>query len=68
MAKRLLTLAAASLLAASSIAIPAKRRYLQVNQPDGRALTVTINGDENFHFYATTDGIPAVKAIDGTYC
>ena len=68
MAKRLLTLAAASLLAASSIAIPAKRRYLQVNQPDGRALTVTINGDENFHFYATTDGIPLVKAIDGTYC
>lgn len=67
MAKRLLTLAAASLIAASAIAIPAKRRYLQVKQPDGTTLTITINGDENFHFHATTDGIPLIKGADGTY-
>lgn len=67
MAKRLLTFAVASLFAASAIAIPAKRRYIQVKQPDGTTLTITIQGDENFHFHATTDGIPLIKDSNGTY-
>lgn len=67
MAKRLLTFAVASLFAASAIAIPAKRRYIQVKQPDGTTLTITIQGDENFHFHATTDGFPLIKGSNGTY-
>ena len=67
MTKRTLTIAATLLLAASAFAVPAKRVKRQVEQPDGTMLTVTVRGDENFHFVATEDGQPLVVGNDGAY-
>lgn len=56
------------MLATSAFAIPARPRKIQVKQPDGTTLVVTIKGDENFHFASTLDGMPLVKRADGAYC
>lgn len=68
MKKRILTMAAALTIAASVSAVPAKQRKWQVRQADGTTLTVTVKGDENFHFTCTTDGLPVVKNSLGSYC
>ncbi len=68
MSKRFLTLAAMFMLAASAIAVPAKRVKRQVQQPDGSVLTVMLRGDENFHYTSTEDGQPLVQRADGAYC
>lgn len=68
MRKHLYTLLAATMLATSAFAIPARPRKVQVKQPDGTTLVVTIKGDENFHFASTLDGMPLVKRADGAYC
>lgn len=68
MRKHLYTLLAATMLATSAFAIPARPRKIQVKQPDGTTLVVTIQGDENFHFASTVDGLPLMKRADGAYC
>lgn len=68
MKKRIFTIAAALTIAVSVSAVPAKQRKWQVRQSDGTTLTVSVKGDENFHFTCTTDGLPLVKNSNGTYC
>ena len=68
MFKQILSLAAAMLIAVTAWAIPAKRVTRTVTQPDGTRLTVVLTGDESFHCYRTTDGMPLTQAADGSYC
>ena len=68
MKKSIFIFAAAMTFAISVCAVPAKQRKWQVWQSDGTTLTVTVKGDENFHFTCTTDGMPLVKNNDGSYC
>ena len=42
-------------------AVPANPRPFTVTQKDGSKLELRFIGDENFHYYATTDGVPLVK-------
>lgn len=46
-------------------AIPAKRTTQTITQPDGTTLTTLLQGDENFHYLTTTDGIMLQEAADG---
>lgn len=61
-------MAVAFVLALSVQAVPARRQVRQVKQADGTLLTVTVRGDENFHFTSTTDGLPLAQRVDGTWC
>lgn len=54
-------------LGLSASAIPAKRVPFTVMQRDGVVLTVTLVGDESFHYIATLDGIPVVEDGEGFY-
>lgn len=47
--------------------IPAKRIPFTVTNSDGTVLTLVLCGDENFHFYSTTEGIPAVQEENGDW-
>ena len=49
------------------LAIPSKRKPFVVEQSDGTRLTLTLIGDESFHYYATTDGMPVVESDDSYY-
>lgn len=46
-------------------AIPAKRVVQTVTQPDGTTLDIILQGDENFHYTTTTDGIMLQADSDG---
>ena len=48
-------------------AIPADPTPIKVTQPDGTSLTVTLHGDEFFHFTTTIDGYTVVKNAAGYY-
>ena len=48
-------------------AIPAKRVPFTVTNSDGTQLTIMLCGDENYHFYATPDGVPVVQEENGDY-
>ena len=39
---------------------------VEVRQSDGTLLTVLLHGDEDFHYYTTTDGVLLVQC-DGAY-
>lgn len=54
--------------AITSSAIPAKRNWMKVAQPDGTTIEVTLAGDENIHFYMTRDGIALSRSNDNEYC
>jgi hypothetical protein len=41
-----------------TLASPANPRPYEFIQPDGRAITLFVRGDEWFHWYETTDGRP----------
>lgn len=56
-------LLAMTVLAAS--AVPAKRQTRVVTQPDGTTVTLTIQGDEWFHSYVTSDGLAVGVTSDG---
>lgn len=45
--------------------IPAKPGIIDMRQPDGSVITVTIHGDEHFHYYCTTDGYVMQPDADG---
>ena len=42
-------------------AVPAKRMWKSVKQADGTQVTLMLVGDENFHFYRTTDGLQVLE-------
>ncbi|MCR5512395.1 MAG: M6 family metalloprotease domain-containing protein [Prevotella sp.] len=66
--KRLSILIMAMLLGiTSSMAVPAYRKPVQVTQPDGTTVTITLHGDEWQHFNTTTDGYSVVKNQQGFY-
>jgi M6 family metalloprotease-like protein len=65
--KKILTLITALLLCGQVLAVPAKPRTWKVTQSDGTTVTVTLRGDENYHYYLTTDGVPLVMNDDGTF-
>ena len=54
-----------SVLAIEVMAVPAKRVVKTITQSDGTQLDVMLRGDESFHFYSTTDGIPLIETPDG---
>ena len=47
-------------------AVPARRITHLVEQPDGTTLSLTIRGDERFHYLVTVDGVPVVRH-EGAY-
>ena len=61
MIKRLLALATSMALAVSLWAIPARRMTQIVKQPDGTSISITLQGDEHFHYLSTTDGLPLFR-------
>ena len=48
-------------------AVPADPTPVKVAQPDGTTLTVTLHGDEFFHFTTTLDGYTVLKNAAGYY-
>lgn len=61
MRKFFFALVATLLSATQLLAVPATPYPVKVTQPDGRELTVRLNGDEFYHFYTTEDGYTIVK-------
>ncbi|MBO5721197.1 MAG: hypothetical protein J6R61_06720, partial [Bacteroidales bacterium] len=49
-----------------SFGVPAERVEKRVMQEDGSLLTIVLNGDENFAYYTTTDGVPVIEN-NGSY-
>lgn len=49
-----------------AFAVPAEHVEKKVEQADGSLLTIVLNGDENFAYYTTTDGVPVVEN-NGSY-
>ena len=64
---RALMCAALVLTCATAFAVPAKRVTKTVTMTDGTQLTVTLQGDENLHFYRTADGRIVEPTADGTF-
>ncbi len=48
-------------------AVPAFPFPKTITQPDGTTLQLTLKGDEFFHYYATSDGIPLLINSAGVY-
>lgn len=46
-------------------AVPARPGSFEMRQPDGSVITVTLHGDEHFHYYLTADGLPLLPGGDG---
>ena len=65
--KKKLCLLLMGLLCLTGRAIPADPTPIKVTQPDGSELTVTLHGDEFFHFTTTADGYTVVKNTAGYY-
>ena len=66
MKKILLTvLFMANMLAMS--AVPAQKVWRTHQQTDGTQLSLILCGDENFHYFKTTDGHAVVKESNGYY-
>lgn len=52
-------------IASSSLyAVPANPRPFTVTQKDGTTLELKLIGDENFHYFCTTDGVPLIRLGD----
>lgn len=49
----------------NAFAVPAKKGIRVYQQPDGTTVDVILNGDEQFHYYTTSDGVPLVEDADG---
>ena len=65
--KKNILLLVVGLLCLTARAIPADPTPVKVNQPDGTTLTITLHGDEFFHFTTTHDGYTVVKNEKGYY-
>lgn len=70
MKKILLTGAMALMLGAQVLmAVPAKRDVVhRITQPDGSVVELTLIGDENVHYYLTSDKMPVMVDAAGRYC
>lgn len=51
----------------SAFAVPARPTPIEVEQPDGTKVTLTLRGDEYFHYYQTSDGYIVKDMSDGWY-
>lgn len=69
MKKRLAVLLCAAAVVGSSLlyAVPARKVWKQVVQPDGSELRIQLCGDEFFRYYQTADGVPLVEVDGGFY-
>ena len=65
--KKFLAAALVLLCAARAAAVPADPTPAIVAQPDGSQLTITLQGDEFYHFTTTADGYTVVKNSNGYY-
>ncbi len=61
MRKYFLALVVSLMAVGQLLAVPATPYPVKLTQPDGRELTVRLNGDEFYHFYTTEDGYTIVK-------
>jgi len=63
------TLASLALLGATlpAIAVPARPGTFTRTQPDGTVVTLSMHGDERFHYMTDTDGYIVAKQADGWY-
>lgn len=51
----------------SVYAKPAKPGIMQMRQPDGTLLSLRLVGDENYHYWLSTDGYPVAETAQGFY-
>lgn len=65
--KKILAIAALTVMSMAAWAVPADRRPHPYVQPNGDTLMVRLNGDERFHFTSTTDGHLIKQDEDGCY-
>lgn len=65
--KKFLLLLVVAAIAVASFASPAYRKPKTIVQSDGSTLTVVLNGDENFNYYTTFDGVPVVRELNGDF-
>ena len=65
--KKIFLLLTIALWAIASQAVPADPTPVKVTQPDGSTLTITLHGDEFFHFTTTLDGYTVLKNEAGYY-
>lgn len=60
-----LLLAAALTIGLVADAVPAKRGFRTIAQPDGTVVRAELVGDEFMHFYRTEDGTPLMRDAEG---
>lgn len=65
--RKILVLMVMGLLCIAAHAIPADPTPVKVTQPDGTTLTITLHGDEFFHYTTTQDGYTVMKNAAGYY-
>lgn len=59
--RKSLVLAVLALVCLVARAVPADPTPVKVTQPDGTTLTISLHGDEFFHFTTTADGYTVLK-------
>lgn len=67
MRKILLSVVFALLAISTAMAIPAKRVWRTVSQPDGTTLKLMLVGDERLHYFVTDDNVPVMEYNDAYY-
>ena len=66
--RKLLMIVASLVVAAAVYALPARSGVKKtVTQPDGSTLTLTLCGDEHFHYYTGPDGMPMRENAQGEW-
>jgi len=56
------------MLCTEAYSVPALPGLIEMKQPDGSTITVSLHGDEHFHYYATADGFPLFPDAQGFLC
>lgn len=65
--KKLLTLTIVAVWAICAQAVPALKKWRNFTQTDGTQVSLMLVGDENLHYYKTTDGLVVVQDENGNY-
>ncbi len=63
----LFSLLAFLLISLNTLAVPARRGTFEQTQPDGTTITLSMHGDEYFHYLTTSDGTWVEKNAAGYY-
>lgn len=63
----LLTVCVQVAVAVALWAVPAKRSEVRFTQPDGKVITLSLRGDECFHYRVLADGMPVKRGEDGSF-